>query len=214
MYFNRDAFFEWVSSFRQLWIWLGVLLLILFLFWLPPYSLPARLRQAGAVLEIFGILLVVAGIDKNRASFGKPRLWKSFLNAVKEARYIFTPRHIIVHASGAAFGVSAAATVGTIKINGSEGRLDILERQYRELDQAISNLRDDMLEQKRDLSGRISDEAEIRAISDRSALAKLDDSMTGDFKLELMGVGFLLFGQAMGSFSSGIARCLTYFGVS
>lgn len=200
-------------------VWLGLLPPLLPLFAAWPLSLAGELcvRIAGYVVTLLGVGLVARGVFETQQLFGRPRLrdrvraWRTRLVAV------FKPRSLVVAVSGASlnFGgsASATATVGPPPTRSMSKRLEAVEAAVLSMQTQISAseqaLRTDIAKVRAEVAAE-----RVKLASQHEALAaKVEAYSAGSLDSELIGVAWLIIGQAFGSFPGEIACLLVRWNV-
>ena len=194
------------------WVWLAwpcIIVLAIGIFHYELYShhpgflTPGFLNKLiSALLQIFGVAIVIYSIDQNIGMFRQERLATRVLNWLKSCP-LFLRKSVTVNISGVA-GVGSVSGTATItakrKGNSVTERLDELERR---LDECLS-----IIFEKEGLLNRRIDEVRadvnaslLRYGSEVKALSSLlEQSAVGGVKLQLLGLLFLIYSAILGIF--------------
>lgn len=192
----------WSRRGIHFFVWVATILLAILLLWVAKaFNLTGKvddnIRWLACAFELSGVFLVIAGIDKSRRAFGRPSIFGSAHAWFKDARYVFVtrpPTTTTLIASGAAFVIST----GNVRIvaHGSsvEEQLEWLKRQISEVNDRVDAAVAQIKEQNTRIKFDIEAEATARANADKALMIRLEDSMIGDFSVELLGAGYLIVG--------------------
>ncbi len=181
-------------------IWLalgGVVLAFAAACFLSP-TLPAAIRSAGMILQIFGLSTVAIGLSKMRRLFGRPSVGTGIFGWFRRLAAAFTvPEPTTVRMSGA----DARTATGEVRVvigvrPGAplEERVSLLEenldRLRHELDAGVQELRHGLATVKED----IQRETQERQVEDQKTAHKIEDVAIGGLHLETVGVFWLILG--------------------
>jgi hypothetical protein len=183
--------------------------------WLQmPGKVDDHIRWLACIFEFFGVMLVIAGVDKSRRSFGRPSIFGTSVTWLKDSRYFFIRRpatSATLNASGASFML----TTGTVHVvaHGSsiEERLEWLKRQISEVNERIDTAMSQFKEQETRFCAALKAEEVSRAVADKEVLTRLEENMIGDFGVELLGAGFLVVGLVLSNLTQEVAMLAHWF---
>lgn len=166
------------------------------------------MRVAGYAVTLAGVVLVGYGILQTQQMFGRPRYGTRILAWLKRFPAIFRSRKIVGAISTGGIGLSGSASA-TVRAGAKDGsisaRLRALEENVRRIDERITGVEQHTRSELQQLRESIASEQREREQRDALLGQRLEDYSAGSLDLELVGVAWVIFGQAFGSFPAEIA---------
>ena len=181
--------------------------------WRMPGSPEFRVRAAGYVVTLLGVLLVANGILQTQALFGQPKLHMRVTAWLRRLPPIFNRRNTVyATASGSLGGFSASAT-GYVRASAQnqslEARVVALEGNLRRIDDRITVTENLVRAEVRSMKETIAAERTTREKADRTLSERLESFSVGSLDYEIVGAIWVIIGQAFGSFPTEIAKVLS-----
>lgn len=156
-----------------------------------------HIRWLACAFEFFGVMLVIVGVDKSRRAFGRSSIFGTAVTWLKDARYLVVrrpPTTTTLLASGGSFRIS----MGNVRVvaHGSsvDERLEWLKKQISEVNDRVDGAISKMDEQEARTRSDLKAEETAREGADKELMKRLEESMIGDFGVELLGAGYLIVG--------------------
>jgi len=205
------ALAQWIDKARALWVGLGVASLAIALTALLPGSLDDHLRYSGWLLEMFGIFIVVFGLNEKLRLFKRPTLLRHFLEWLAECpSYHPQSKTVALQASASmVVGIGEVASVVIKPVeNTPDARLDALEKVVTHLRERQDNLTRQMNEQEQQWNAALTTEREAREQTMRELRTTIEAFSVGGFHIEAMGVFWLLLGATLATMSPEISAGL------
>ena len=206
------AFISWLL-FEPRFFWLAILVPVVVLAgasWFSPCEL--GVRGAGFAMTVAGVGLAVFGVLETRALFGQESYRRRLWRWLSSLRPIFGRASVVsmtAHATLPALRASGTLTVQASTKDGSlSARLRAVEENLKRIDDELSEAQKRLGDEVR----AVREEFERSKVEHRTGIsrvaAKLEEYSTGSLDLQLVGVFWVLAGQAFGSFPAEIARLL------
>ena len=168
----------------------------------------SQIRYTGLALQLLGFGAAVRGASKTLRDFGKPGLRslvkESWLNRPKRLKRVEVDAHIALEA----LSTAAAEATGNLSVGASttEGRVSILEGQFRNLERTIGDNHRQTLQLIKEQAA-IMQHAQREIALKTSALGdQIDLAATGPIKLSLFGVFLLVLGTILATIPSEITE--------
>jgi hypothetical protein len=169
----------------------------------PAAGAAAALREAGTLLQLFGLGLVAYGLSDMRRKFGRPSVVTAATQWWRRLRTAMGPAQPITF-SGQAGGVAIVSGRAVMDVRAGpnsslerrveilEQRLDILAREARDAQERLDRRLDEVSKRS---------EAESRAHADavERLRVQLEDMAVGGLHFEMAGLVWLLFGTITSS---------------
>lgn len=209
------------SRVRSLWrwlvldpwpVWAGVLApsAVFSLSALFTHDREFRVRIAGFLVTLIGVLLVAKGIVETRKLFKRPPVrervkawWGRLPEALAGGRTV--DAQVSIAAAGAAG--DAEAEVITVASDATlESRVAALEQRAGDLSRRITTVKLALRGEIRDVRASIETERSERARDTRAVSDRLESYSAGGLDQEGVGAFWVLVGQAFGSFPEEIAE--------
>jgi hypothetical protein len=207
---NRKLHWLFVEPW-EFWVCVGALVVAVLFVWLCRIDAEPRVRSAGVVLQLLGLITTALGIRKTRMDFGHPGIFTNIANWL--ARGLTRNRSVSIgslHANvglgdiGMAVGSTAAPPGSSIeeRVAQLERWIPLLEKRATEIDQRAMQEKNERIE--RDNAERAAREAADAQIANR-----LENTATGGLRLTTIGLVWLIVGTVLAGFSielSGLLR--------
>lgn len=181
------------------------------------------LRSAGGMLQLLGVAAVGYGIMQLRREFGLPSLsfeWRAESKQVWEqarkwaVKRLRRPQSLepplMGSASGSLGGLSIKAR-GKVRYGTDatvEQRLALVERILDQIQDATWNLEDRVEAQHKQILEALSAETNARTTAIAEVQNRFHQYATSDLHLEIVGLGWVLFGTVLSTWAPEIARTL------
>jgi len=207
-----NAFCVWVLKARRLVDLIGVVGIVVtaVIAFLLPGGVDDRVRYAGLILQLLGIVTVAFGLHTRRRLFNRPGFMDE-LHALK-AQFPW-PRRTQPIAVGAAAIVEASLT---FKITARRAG-DSVEDRLAALEEDLKTLRGEQAETSKELqqertkrSEALSLERQSREAALREIETRLDTLGAGGLHLERTGLVWLFLGVLLGTIPSEIAKWICW----
>jgi len=213
MHWRLQAAYRWLfADPLPVWIGLGAPIVALLAAWLLPFPGEFRVRIAGAVLTLLGIIQVTRGVLETQLLFGRPTYKERVAKWAARLPPIFKPRAIVMGASVATIGGSTLRARGTVRTNAAddslEARVVALESNFKHLEREIQGTEERLETEIAKIGESVLKEQGDRNVHVSEIAKQLETYSTGGLDYELSGVCWVLFGQAFGSFPVEIAAAL------
>jgi hypothetical protein len=185
----------------------------LLLAWALPAQPEFRVRLAGYIVTLFGVILVANGIRQTQQMFGQAKVWDRVVAWGRRLLPIFR-RPKPIHGTGTstlgALSVSGTGTVRVVAEDSSsiESRIDAVEENLRRIDARITSSDKERNKQINDMREALSAEKSARADADNTLGKRLETISIGNLDWEIVGGVWVIFGQALGAFPPEIAAIL------
>lgn len=158
----------------------------------------AGVRCAGAILQIFGLGTVAAGLSKIRRYFCRPSLIDGVLAWLQQIRATFRrPPPVTFEAHAEGF-TAVSGEAGLIHKAGPGSSLDrrvtILEENLNRLHDQLSAKEEKTRNDLSTLRGAIDDERRARETEARRISGQLEELAVGGLHLERVGLAWLILG--------------------
>jgi len=201
---------------RVNWLLASALFFVPLVLNLSGQPLEDRLRWIGGGLQIGGVASVAFGLSRTRALFNAPHPWQPLVDttsalvaAISSWRRVVTST---IDVSGvASVGVSGEAARVVVRPGQSapvERHLELLWQSIDELEERNAKLSSDLSEQGLHLAKRIEAEAKTQAAATSDVQAMVESLSVGGLYLESVGLGCLVVGIALSSFSDEVVGLL------
>jgi hypothetical protein len=196
---------------RAVWGSLGVPAVILATAWLLPLAPELRVRIAGFVVTLAGVVLVVVEILDRQHLFNLKRIPERVLAWLNRfPRILLRPRPNVFDLQAAMGGLGA---VGKAQVRVSAGpgaslerRVTILEQNLQLAEERITEVETDFTTQIRRLQSEGEAERRTREEHDLALRKQVEQLSVGGLDFELMGVVWVIIGSAFSTFPGEIAR--------
>jgi hypothetical protein len=203
------ALYRWaILDLRAFWsAVLAPLVALAFLF-LNPAGGDLRVRAAGYALTILGVLLVAKGVFDTQSLFSRPKYRRRIGQWLKRATIPLKRRDAVVLAGGAQFGITVN---GTLTFQSKPKQRTVSER-LRLLEEGLSDLKQQVTSESAKLAAQIETmktelkEERAKRRSEVGEVRRLIDTYSaGNLDFELVGLAWLVVGQAFAYFPGEIA---------
>lgn len=195
---------------RAVWGSLGLPVAILFLAWLLPLTPEFRVRIAGFLVTLAGVVLVVVEILDRQHLFNLTRFPERTLAWLKRFPRIFLRvQPIVAHAQVAIGGIGAIGKahvrVGAGPDASLEQRMIVLEQNLERADKRITEVETELSAEIRRLQSEGEAERRAREEHDNALRKQVEQLSVGGLDFELMGVVWVIIGSAFSTFPAEIA---------
>jgi hypothetical protein len=214
----RRLFRLLVTDPRFLWLAIVVPIGILAAAWcFLPYAPDLRVRVAGFGSTVLGVFLVVRGLVKTQQLF-KEKGYKGYRERFADWLRQFPPifrraRTEIVAVGGSQIGISGSATA--VVSSPSAGRrttserLSALEARATAFDERLTSMQKAHASDIKSLRVSHQHESETRVAALAAIDERLEELSVRGIDVELMAVGWFLFGETFTTLTDLIVACLT-----
>ena len=177
-------------------------------------SLPIdlRVRIAGYVMTLLGVVLVARSVRETQTLFGRPTYRERTSAWLKRFPLIFRSRQTIALAGAATLGFSGARATATVRAiaqdSSLEARITAMEENFRRVDERISLADQAVYKEIDTVRDEIAREKSERQLAHTTLAGRLEDYSAGGLDGELVGIAWVIVGQAYGSFPAEIGSFL------
>jgi len=176
-----------------------------------PIAAEARIRAAGAVLQVLGILTVVYGLNETRKLFRLPGILAGAWRWIRACPWR-GPRRIFGSGAVSPLGGSLTATgtvTGAMKADATpEERLSHLDLEIARIDKEIDDVRANVARNKAELRAEFGAKTQDLDANQAELARVLALAQTGGINLSLAGLVWLAVGVVLTSIPTEIARAL------
>jgi hypothetical protein len=162
--------------------------------WLLGSDLKTAVRYGGTVLQICGLLLVAYGLDRTRATFGRPTLTSRVRGWMARVLTSGRPKNVVLNSGSGEIKLSGALVLAHGRALGAS-----IERRVEMLEQDVEQLRKQSQEStarlKRDVDALRADlafETQKRIESDTRVEHLVSEIGVGGLHLEWIGLIWLM----------------------
>jgi len=155
-----------------------------------------KIRIAGYILQLLGLVTVAAGLENTRRLFKRPSLLAKSVEWVKRLPKVLAPPKTVTGSSEVAFGPIEVLSEGVVEKSPEtlEDRLDLLEKKYGQLQQELAEVRQQVKSEAASLKESIDGERVARTAGDEKTRERLEEFSVGGLRLEGVGLIWLAFG--------------------
>lgn len=166
------------------------------------------IRYTGAVLQVFGLLLVAYELNETRATFGRPTMTSRVRAWIGRLLTSGRPRNIVIAVGTGEIKLSGAAVVAHGSIAGGtlERRVEMLETDIRNLRKETGESASKTREEIGLLRTELSTEVQRRTESDAQVERLLSELAVGGLHLAWVGLVWLVVATLLSAFPDELAR--------
>ena len=207
------AFGRWLFvDARSAWAAFGVPALATVIGIALPAPSELGIRAAGYALTLAGVLLVVRGVIETQSLFKRPSYRSRVTLWLKRLPPIFQRRQVIVAAGAAALGMATASARASVWSNPRDDsiteRVRVLEQNLGRVKEHVVAVENRLDQEVRAFQHSLATETSARDAKIAQLAQTIETYTTGSLDGELVGVAWVVVGQAFGSFPAEIARLL------
>jgi hypothetical protein len=196
----------------KVWLAFGVPIAVFFASEAVPWgTADQRVRGAGLLMTLGGVVLVARGIADTRKMFGRLTYRQRLALWMKARPRILAVRGVTVNVSA----VQSHSMVGTVTVSTGardlstvEGRLKGLEDDVRRIDQRIAKAEGERHTEIAKVRANASAEQESRITGDQELRKLIENVAAGGLDFEAIGVVWVIAGELFGSFSAELSSWL------
>lgn len=201
---------QWIAKARLFWLAVGIVGVASAIALRPGTTEPV-VRWTGLVLQLFGIVTVIIGIEQTRKLFNRPSLLSIARAWFKELPPF--KRKIVMGAMAGSVGMAGMKARGYVSSNpppnaGIEERVGSLERNVGHLNKRIDDAFQELDKVESAQTAALEKEKQERTAEDAKIASKLETSGTGGLHISAMGALWLLIGVTLATGSVEIAKWL------
>ncbi len=175
-----------------------------------PATLADRVRWAGMIFQVSGVLTIVFALRDHLLLFGEGSMLRGLINWLADIRFVVIKRPPI-SAAGVAMSGVATMKASAVVVPSNQGTVD---EQIERLRKMIVGIQGDMNaiysridNDKDEMKKWFAEGFQELKKADLDLDKKLRSATIGGIKLQLVGIVFLLVGVLLTSIPDGIAYC-------
>lgn len=169
--------------------------------WLIDANRQDRIRYAGWLLDIFGLVTVAIGVSRKLDLFHGASLWGLFKDGFRSwlRQFPLVSRHITVHLKGnnlnIGLGGLKANLTGKLSPDATlERKVDFLLQRNDELTQQLFEIRDEVAENKKELTAKLAKGQKEVEKTIKEMAARTEDAAVGEIGWEVVGLAWIFLG--------------------